>query len=227
MNWFMSFYRAALGKKVVMAVTGIVLFGFVVGHMAGNLKVFEGPAKFNAYAEFLREMGTPLIPHGGLLWIARLVLLGCVGLHIHAAVSLVLLARRARPQDYDRREVVQLDYAARTMRWGGLIIALYVLYHLLQLTWGWGAVHPDFVPGDVYHNVVAAFSVPWIALTYVVANLVLGFHLYHGLWSMFQSLGWNHPRYNPWRRAFATAFAVIVTAGFIAVPVAVLTGLVS
>jgi succinate dehydrogenase / fumarate reductase cytochrome b subunit len=222
MTWFRSIYRSAVGKKATMAATGLLLFGFVAGHMVGNLKFFLGPAEFQAYADGLRSLGYPLFPHGSLLWIARLALLGAVGLHVHAAATLWREARRARPRDYSRREAVQLDYAARTMRWGGVILLLYVVYHLLHLTSG--DAHPDFREHDVYHNVAAGFEVPWVAAVYVAANLVLGFHLYHGLWSLFQSLGWNHPRYNPWRRAFAVAFAVLVAAGFIAVPVAVVAG---
>lgn len=225
MNWFLSFYRSAVGKKAVMAATGILLFGFVFGHMVGNLKFFLGPAEFQDYADGLRSLGYPIFPHESLLWIVRLGLLAAVGLHVHAAVTLWLQARRARPEDYSQRELVQLDYAARTMRWGGLIVLSYVVYHLMHLTWG--NAHSDFRPHDIYHNVLAGFQVPWIAGVYIVANLVLGFHLYHGLWSLFQSLGWNHPRYNPWRRAFAVIFSVVVTAGFLSVPLAVVTGLVS
>lgn len=227
MNWFADFYSSTLGKKAVMAVTGIILFGFVLGHMAGNLKVFQGAEHFNAYAEGLRDLGEPIVPRTGLLWVVRLVLLGSVVLHITSATQLTLLNRRARPRDYDQRTAVQMDYASRTMRWGGVILALYVLYHLMHLTWG--NANPDFVAGDVYHNVVVGFSPShWpVAVVYIVANLILGLHLYHGLWSMFQSLGWNHPRYNRWRRTFAVIFSVVVTAGFVSVPLAVLTGLVS
>ena len=224
MTWFLSFYRSAINKKAVMAVTGIALFGFVFGHMLGNLKFFLGREEFQAYADELRALGYPLFPHGSLLWIVRGGLLAAVALHVHAATTLWLQARQARPQNYSRRELVQLDYAARTMRWGGALILLYVVYHLLHLTWG--NAHPDFRADDVYHNVLAGFSVPWVAAVYIVANAILGFHLYHGLWSLFQSLGWNHPRYNPWRRAFAVVFSLVVAAGFISVPVAVLAGLV-
>lgn len=227
MNWFASFYRSAVGKKAVMAVTGIVLFGFVVAHVVGNLKAFAGPAAFDEYAAFLRDVGHPAVPHQGVLWLLRLTLLAAVVLHVHAATSLVLMARRARPRDYARYDPVQLDYAARTMRWGGVIILLYVIYHLLHLTTG--TLHPDFLPPEggshhAYHNLVVGLSNPVTAWVYVLASLVLGFHLYHGLWSMFQSMGWNHPRYNRWRRAFAVVFAVAVTAGFMAVPLAVQLG---
>ncbi len=207
-----------------MAGTGILLFGFVLIHLAGNLKLYQGPEKINAYAEWLREVGTPALPHGGLLWAARAVLLAAVALHIAAAWRLTVLNRRARPIGYGRRQVVQASYAARTMRWGGVIVLLVVLYHLAQFTWGLSWAHPDFVPGDVYHNVVAGFRLPWVGVAYVVAQLALALHLKHGLWSMFQSLGWNHPRYNPWRQRFATTFAVLIAAGNISFPVAVWAG---
>ena len=225
MNWFVSFYKSSLGKKAAMAVTGLVLFGFVVGHMAGNLKAFQGAEKINHYAEWLREVGEPLLPHEGFLWIFRLVLLGAVGIHILAATQLTLQNRRARPVRYRMRKGVQLDYASRTMRWSGVLVGLYVLYHLMHFTWG--NAHRDFIAGDVYHNLVVGFQSPLVSGVYIVANLLLGLHLYHGLWSLFQSLGWNHPRFNPWRRTFAVAFAVIVTAGFISVPLGVLTGVIS
>lgn len=223
--WFFELYRTSVAKKAIMAISGIILFGWIFAHMMGNLKIFAGPEKFNHYAEFLREMGTPLFPESGVLWIMRIVLLVAVGLHIWSATSLTLVNRRARPHDYARREGVQLDYAARTMRVSGYLIAVYVVYHLMHLTWG--TVNPGFVPGDAYGNVVRGFSVAPVAVVYIVANVLLGTHLYHGLWSMFQSLGWNHPAYNAWRRHFAITFSVLVTLGFVSVPVAVLAGVVS
>jgi succinate dehydrogenase / fumarate reductase cytochrome b subunit len=216
--------RSAIGQKAVMAVTGFVLFGFVLGHLAGNLKLYQGPEKLNAYAEWLREVGAPALPHGALLWTARAGLLLAVGLHIASAWRLTVLNRSARPHDYAVRQVVQASYAARTMRWGGVIVALFVVYHLAHFTWGFAWVHPDFVPGDVYHNVVAGLRVPWVAAFYVAAQVALGFHLHHGLWSMFQSLGWDHLRWNPWRERFAAVFALVIAAGNISFPVAVLAG---
>jgi succinate dehydrogenase / fumarate reductase cytochrome b subunit len=220
MSWFGDFYKSAVGKKAVMAVTGIILFGFVLVHMLGNLKLYEGPQLLNNYAGFLRSVGGPAVPPSGLLWVARLVLLVAVFLHMWAAWQLTLLNRQARPADYVRRDVVHTTYASRTMRWGGIIILLFVLYHLLDLTWG--VTNPAYVEKDVYHNVVASFSRWWISLFYIVAQLALGLHLYHGLWSLFQSLGWNHPRFNRWRSGFAHAFAWIITLGNISFPVAVL-----
>lgn len=226
MSSFLSLYRSAIGKKAIMAITGLALFGFVLVHMLGNLKLYQGPEKINAYGEWLREVGSPAIPHEGLLWMARLVLLGAVGLHILSATQLTLINLRARPKDYRDREAIQATYASRTMRWGGVIIALFVVYHLAHFTWG--SVHPDFIPGDVYHNVVSGFQVWWVSAFYILAQIALGFHLSHGLWSMFQSLGWWHSEADrDWRRTFAVTFALVITLGNISFPLAVLAGFVS
>lgn len=224
MSWLLRFYRSAIGKKMVMAVSGIILFGFVLVHMAGNLKLYAGAEAMNQYGEFLRDVGKPLLPREGLLWIARIVLLGAVVAHIDAAVKLTLMNRKARPVGYRHHDYVQASYASRTMRWGGLIILLFILYHLAHFTVG--AAHPDFRHGEPYHNVVVGFSSPLISAIYILANLALGLHLYHGLWSMFQSMGWNHPKFNPWRRKFAILFAIVVTLGNISFPIAVLAGVV-
>jgi succinate dehydrogenase / fumarate reductase cytochrome b subunit len=206
-------------------VTGLILFGWLAGHLLGNLKVFQGAEKFNAYAEFLRTMGTPLLPEAGILWIARALLTVAIALHIWSATSLTLTNRRARSNDYENRRGVQLDYAARTMRWSGYLIAFYIVYHLMHLTWG--NAHHNFIAHDPYANLVSGFQILPVALVYIVANLLLGMHLYHGLWSMFQSLGLNHPSYNPWRRTFAVTFAIVMSLGFMSIPVAVLLGVIS
>ena len=224
MAWLVEFYRSPLAKKAVMAITGILLFGFVLTHMLGNAKMYFGEEAFNAYAEGLRFLGSPFLPHGQALWIARIGLLVAVLLHIWSAWKLTLINRRARPSPYVRKDIVQASYASRTMRWGGVIIFLFVVYHLLHLTFG--TVHSDFVEGNPYHNVVTGFQNPIISAFYILANVVLAFHLYHGLWSMFQSLGWNHPSYRNLRRSFARAFALLVTAGNISFPLAVLAGIV-
>jgi succinate dehydrogenase / fumarate reductase cytochrome b subunit len=224
MAWLIEFYKSAVGKKAVMAVSGIVLFGFVVTHMLGNLKLYQGPEKLNAYAEWLRTIGEPALPHEGMLWILRLGLIAAVVLHIWSAWQVTVLSRRARPEGYARKAWVQATYASRTMRWGGVIVLAFILYHLLHLTFG--TVHGDFVHGDVYHNVVSGFQNPLISGFYIVANLCLGLHLFHGLWSMFQSLGWNHPSFKAVRRPFALTFALLITAGNVSFPLAVLTGLV-
>ena len=224
MAWFPDLYRSAVGKKAVMAATGIILFGFVLGHLLGNLKLYLGPAALNSYSRFLRTAGEPVVPANVLLWAVRLLLIAAAVLHVWAAWQLSRASRAARPDAYVAGTRIHTTYASRTMRWGGVIILLFVIYHLLHLTWG--TVHPAFVPGDVYHNVVTGFQVWWVSLFYIAAQVALGFHLYHGLWSMFQSLGWSHPRFDLWRNGFAHAFAWLITLGNISFPVAVLSGLV-
>lgn len=221
-----SLVSTAVGKKIMMAISGIVLFGFVFFHMLGNLKMYLGAEAYNHYAEWLREMGEPLFPHGVALWIARIILLAAVVIHIWSAWVVSRESRAARPHKYSMRQAVQIGYAERTMRWGGVIILLFVLYHLAQFTWGMSWAHPDFISGDVYHNVVTGFSIWYVSAFYIVAQVFLGMHLYHGLWSLFQSLGWNHPKYNIWRRRFAQVFSWVVVVGNISFPVAVLTGFV-
>ena len=224
MTWVGNFYRSAIGKKAVMAVTGVILFGWIFLHMVGNLKLYFGPEKMNHYAVWLRDLGAPILPHEGALWLMRVLLLVCVVLHIHAAFALTVMNRKARPVGYRDRDYLAATYAARTMRWGGVIILLFVIYHLLHLTTG--QAHPTFIKNDVYYNVVSGFQVWWVSAIYIVAQLALAMHLYHGLWSMFNSLGLNHARFNPWRRVFATTFAVIVALGNISLPIAVLLGVV-
>jgi succinate dehydrogenase / fumarate reductase cytochrome b subunit len=212
-------------QKALMAATGLVLFGFVLTHMLGNMKVYLGSDDLNHYAEWLREVGSPMIPHGGALWIARGVLLACVGLHMGSAFSLAQRARAAREAGYELHRPLASTYASRTMRFGGIIIVLFVVYHILHLTTG--SVHRDFVPGDVYHNFIAGFRHLPSSLFYIVAQLALGLHLSHGIASMLQSLGINHPIINPWRRPLANAFALVITLGNISFPVAVMTGILS
>ena len=217
-HWLLSFWRSTVGKKVVMALTGAIGLGYVAAHMLGNLQVFEGAGKINAYAALLKS-------NMGLLWMARSVLVIAVGLHIVAAYQLARISQRSRPVGYKRWRAVGSDFASRTMRWTGPLIALFIVYHLLHLTTG--AVHPDFVEADVYHNVISGFRVWYVSVIYIVAMLMLALHLYHGAWSMFESLGLNHPKYNRLIRALATILTAIVVAGFIAIPAAVLMGFIS
>jgi succinate dehydrogenase / fumarate reductase, cytochrome b subunit len=212
-----AFYQSVIGKKVVMAVTGFVLTGFVLGHMVGNLQVFLGPERFNAYAALLQGMG-------GLLWLVRLVLLASVVLHIVAAVQLALLKLEARPVDYVKKAALVSTYAARTMIWSGPIVGAFLVYHILHFTTG--TAHPDFRHGDVYHNFVIGFANPAVSLFYMVANILLAIHLYHGVWSMFQSIGVAHPRYTPWLKLLSQAFGFIIGFGNVSMPLAVLTGIV-
>lgn len=224
--WPVEFYRSGVGKKYVMAITGIVLLGYVLAHMLGNLKLYLGAEELNKYAEYLRQIGEPILPETGLLWIFRVALIVAFVLHIHAAYGLTVMNRKARPQKYAaKRDWAASDFASRTMRWSGIIVLLFVVFHLLDLTWG--TVNPGFVHGDVYRNVVASFQRWPVALSYVVANLALGLHIYHGAWSLFQSMGWNNRRFNHWRRYFSVAFAAIVTLGNVSFPIAVFTGVVS
>lgn len=224
MTWFGNFYRSSIGKKAVMAVTGLILFGWIFLHMVGNLKLYMGAVHMNEYAHFLRAMGAPAVPESGILWAMRLLLLVCVVFHIHAAWALTQMASAARPVGYRDRQYVKATYASRTMRWGGVIILLFIIYHLLHLTTG--QLHNNFVQDDAYHNVVAGFQVWWVAAIYIIANLALGLHLYHGVWAMFGSLGLTNPRIEAVRRAFATVFAVLITAANVSFPLAVLTGIV-
>lgn len=207
-----------------MAVTGVILFLFVVGHLLGNLKVFQGPEHFNAYAEGLRTVGAPFFARGQVLWLVRAALLLAVFAHIWAAIAVTRASWRARPVGYHRLTPAETTYAARTMRWGGVLIVLYVVYHLLDLTFG--AANPAFVPGDVYHNLVASFQRWPVAIGYVAAVAVVGLHIDHGLWSACQTLGLNRPPTFRWRRGAAAAIAVLITAGYVAIPVAVLAGVV-
>ena len=217
-----SLSRSLIGKKIIMAVTGLILFLFVVGHMLGNLKVFEGPQKFNAYAEGLRTVGAPFFGRGQLLWAARIALLFSVFAHLWAALAVTRASWQARPVGYRRLETTETTYAARTMRWGGIIILLYVVYHLLDLTFG--SANPDFVPGDVYHNLVVSFARAPVSAVYIVAVIAVALHIYHGLWSAFQTLGLNRPPTSGWRRGAAAVVAVLIAGGYIAIPLAVLTG---
>jgi len=215
-------YRSSVGKKILMAFSGLILFGFIVGHMVGNLKVLTGPEAFNHYAEFLREIGYPLLPHQSFLWGFRLLLLGAVLLHASSAFQLWASSRAARTGGYGKKADLSFSYASRTMRWGGVILALFIVYHLLHLTVG--SAHPDFIPGDVYHNYVTAFQSPLIFGFYLVAQAALCFHLYHGLWSVTQTLGASHPKYDPIRRPVAVVLSLGIFVGFLIPPVLVLAG---
>ncbi len=221
--WPVEFYRSAVGKKWVMAITGIMLMGFVLGHMVGNLKMYQGAHALNVYGEFLRELLYPLLPRTLLLWIVRGGLIVAFAFHIHAAVSLTRMNRRAQAGGYATpRDYQAASIASRSMRWTGAIILLYLVFHLADLTWG--LLDPDFVRGDVYRNVQSSLTNAVPAAIYIVANVALGIHLFHGSWSMFQSLGLNNPKYNAWRRNFAIGFAAIVTLGNLSFPLAVVSG---
>jgi len=218
-----AFYDSVIGKKIVMAVTGFILFGFVLVHMLANLQVFlpvsaDGVPPLNAYSEHLRALPP-------LLWGARLVLLASVILHIVAAWQLTWLNKfEARATRYVKYTPSASNYASRTMVWSGPIIFFYVIYHLLDFTFG--TVNPDYQPGNPFHNVIASFQHPVIAGFYIVANVLLAMHLYHGIWSMFQTLGVSHPRYSAILEKASAVFAILIGVGFCSVPLAVMFGLV-
>lgn len=233
MTWFGNFYRSSIGKKAVMAGTGLILFGWILMHMLGNLKLYMPPHEdsegimqpaMDIYAVGLRELGAPFLPETALLWVTRIILLICVVLHIHAAYALTRMAAAARPVGYRDRQFVKATYSSRTMRWGGVIILLFIIYHLLHLTTG--QAHHQYEHGQVHHNVVSGFQVWWVSAVYIIANLALGLHLYHGVWAMFGSLGVTNARVEQWRRPFATLFALLITVVNISFPLAVLMGIV-
>ncbi len=223
--WPVAFYRSAVGKKWVMAITGLMIIGFVVSHAVGNLKVYLGAEEFNHYGEFLRELLVPLLPRTVFLWIIRLGLITAFVFHIHAAYGLTRTNWRARGDGYVQDRDWQVATAAsRSMRWTGVVIGLFILFHLADLTWG--TANPDFVRGDVYRNLVATFSRPPVVVIYLVANIALVIHLFHGTWSMFQSLGLNNPRWNAWRKSFAIGLAAVVGVMNLSFPLAVTFGIV-
>jgi succinate dehydrogenase / fumarate reductase cytochrome b subunit len=218
----LSFYHTTIGKKIVMAVTGAIWVGYVLLHMFGNLKFFIGPESINAWAEFLRAFGAEVIGRSGVLWLARAVLLVSLILHITTAVQLKRLDRASRPVGYRQRRFLSADFAGRTMGWGGLFILVFVIYHVLHMTTG--TVHPAFEEGQVYRNLVVGLGQPLVATFYILAMVVLALHLYHGTWSLLQTLGVNaFPKSAPLRR-LGHLVAFVVAGGFMLVPLAILFG---
>jgi succinate dehydrogenase / fumarate reductase cytochrome b subunit len=221
----LNFWRSAVGKKWVMALSGIALLGYVLAHMIGNLKLFLGESHLNEYAEWLRTLGEPVFPRTVLLWGMRIGLIAAFVLHIVAAYQLTRMNQKSRSAYQAPRDYVAANFASRTMRWTGVIIALYLIFHLLDLTWG--SANPDFRRGEVFDNLVESFQRVPVAIVYIVANIALAFHIFHGAWSMFQSLGWNNPRFNIYRRYFAAAFALVIGIGNVSMPLLVVTGVVT
>jgi succinate dehydrogenase / fumarate reductase cytochrome b subunit len=218
--WPIEFYRSAVGKKWTMALSGVVIMGFVVAHLIGNLKLYLGRGEINLYGEALRDMPGHILPRTVLLWTIRLVLIAAFVIHLHSAYALTRLNHKARPTKYQSpRDYVAANYASRTMRVSGIIVGAYLIFHLADLTW-WGTTK-QFVRGDPYNNLIFSLQRPLVAAVYVIANLALGLHLIHGAWSMFQSLGINNPRINLARRRFAQLFAAVVVAGNVSFPLAV------
>jgi len=210
----LTLHQTTIGKKVVMALSGVVIVGFTIGHFLGNLNLYRGQEAMDAYAEFLQSL-TPV------LWGTRLLLLFALGVHIWSAFSLWLRNTKARGSRYKKRHDLATDYAARTMYWSGPILLLFVVYHLLHFT-----ILPDH-PGEVYRNVVEGFQNPLIAGVYIAGNVALGSHIFHGIYSAFQTLGANHPRFNAYRRDLAIAISAAITIGNLSFPISVLAGFVT
>ncbi len=223
-NRAVRFYEAPLGKKAVMAVTGLILFGYVIGHLLGNLQLYSADREqINRYAAFLHSPQFALA-----LWTVRALLLAAVILHIVAAVQLWLQNRASRPVGYIKKDDVPAAYAARTMIWSGPILAAFIVFHILHLTVGSVVPLQEGAEGpDVRYNLVTGFQNPWISAFYVFAMILLCLHLYHGVWSMFQSMGVSHPRYTPWLKKGAAIIAILIAIGNISIPIAVMAGLVS
>ncbi|MFF2924865.1 succinate dehydrogenase cytochrome b subunit [Streptomyces celluloflavus] len=217
-------WRSTVGKKTAMAVSGIVMLLYLVAHMLGNLKIFFGALDFNGYAAWLRTIGEPFLHHEWFLWIVRVVLVVAVVTHAVAAYQLSRRDTAARPTAYSHRRR-RASYATRTMRWGGVILGLFIVWHILDLTTL--TVNPRAESGHPYENAVASFSTWYSATIYLVAMLALGLHIRHGFWSAAQTLGANRPGLDRPLKGLANGLAALLTLGFIAVPVSVLTGVVS
>ena len=215
-----AFFASTVGKKIVMAVSGLIMVGYVILHMAGNLQIFEGAARLNTYSAFLHG------PANEALWIIRVVLIVALIAHVVSAYQLTIIDRAARPVLYVKREMQVATVASRTMRIGGVLLLLFIVLHVLHFTTLTLQPAP-LVEGDVYANVIASFRIWWVTLFYVVAMIALGFHLYHGAWSSVRTLGYERGRLDPFRRPVAIALAIIIWAGFTLVPVAVYFHLVS
>lgn len=218
MNWIAEFYRSLIGKKVVMAVSGILLVGFLLSHMASNVLVFKDPESLTHYGEWLRSFGP-------LLWVARLGLIGLAVLHILSALELTRINRQARPVGYQRLRAASSTWGARSMRVGGVILLLFIVFHLLHFTTGTIFPGAVFEPGEVGRNVVVGFTgQPLVVAFYVVAMVALGLHLSHGVWSFFQTLGLNHPHWNRARRVTAWVLTVAIAGGLLLIPLGVAAG---
>lgn len=220
-----SLWRSTIGKKFVMAVTGLIWFGYLIAHLWGNLKIYAGPSYLNEYGVFLRTVGGPLFGPSQLLWVARIILIPAFAIHILAAVQIKQRDLASRPHAYARRRNLESTFASRTMLWGGVFILLFVIYHVLDFTFG--TVNPSYEEGNIYHNVVASFRILPVAVFYVLAMLAVGLHLFHGIWSSFQTLGLSTTRSNRLIRNLAIIFSLVLTVGNVSIPIAVLFGVVS
>src|SRR5579863_1754803 len=211
------FWNTTVGKKAVMAVSGVVLAGFVAAHLLGNLQIFLGPERFNGYARALKALPE-------LLWAVRITLIVSVVVHIWSSIQLAVVKSEARPLGYVRSKSIASSYASRTMYMSGPIVAAFIIYHLMQFTFGVGGT--PYVESDPYGNVINGFRVPAVSLFYIIAMGLLCLHLRHGLSSMVQSLGLEHPRYTPGLKALAVIVATLIFFGFVSIPIAVMAGVI-
>lgn len=219
-------FSSPVSLKWFMAISGIMGLGFILVHMIGNMHLYEGPEQVNFYAESLRTLGGHLSPRGGVLWLMRVGLVTALVVHLFAATRITMINRKARPKKYaSKRDYVVAKFASRTILLSGIWIGVFILFHLADLTWG--SANPDFQHGDAYNNVVTSFERPAVAVFYILSMGVLSVHIFHGAWSIFQSLGVNSPRYNSWRRGFAVGFAAIILIGNVSFPVMVQLGVIS
>lgn len=217
-NWVARFYGSTIGRKIVMAVTGIVLVGFITIHMTGNLLVHRGAEAMNHYAAFLKG-------NAPLLWGTRIVVLLATILHIHSALTLTRRAATARPDRYVRLAPQVATWSSRLMRAGGVLLAVFLVFHILHFTTG-TVLPSQFVEGEVYQNVVRSFSITWVAAFYLISMLALSLHLHHGVWSLFQTLGANHPHLEGGRKRLAWLLSIAIPIGFASVPLAIIAGMV-
>jgi succinate dehydrogenase / fumarate reductase cytochrome b subunit len=221
-----AFYRSTIGKKIIMGITGLVGVGFVILHMAGNLQAFIGSSKLNDYGAMLHG------PLAEVTWLLRIVLIVAVVLHVLMAYQLTQLSNAARPIGYQQKVPQVSTLASRTMKWGGLLLLLFIVVHILHFTTetidpaGWRGMTDNHGNRDVYGNIVASFRIWWVSAFYIIAMLALGLHLYHGAWSSIRTLGYAKPSRHPLRRKIALAIAAIVWLGFTLVPVGVVVGLI-
>ncbi|MEZ5321722.1 MAG: succinate dehydrogenase cytochrome b subunit [Microthrixaceae bacterium] len=224
--WPVTFYRSAVGKKWVMALTGVAMLLFLIGHLVGNLKIYLGAEgggyAIDHYAHALRTLLHPIMPNQVVLWILRIGLMIALVLHVHSAATLTIMNRKARPVGYQStRDYIAANFASRSMRYTGIIVAAYLVFHLLDLTWGKTGDH--FVAGRVHDNMIASMQRWPVAIAYIVANIAVAVHLYHGTWSVFQSMGLNNPRYNAARRVFAVGISTLIGVGNVLFPLLIVT----
>jgi succinate dehydrogenase / fumarate reductase, cytochrome b subunit len=220
--WLREVWRSSIGKKVIVAITGTILAAYVVLHMYGNLKAFQGAEAIDSYSEWLRTAGEPALPRNGALWIVRAILLFSLVVHVIGVVQLGARNRAARPDGY-RAPVIQRSFASRTMLYGGILLLVFIVFHILQLTTG--TITPsDYAEGAVYHNLYEVFQNPLFVAIYLGVSIVLALHTWHGLWSSTQTAGWDKPNRNPTFRRLSTAIAFAVAVGFASVPIALWTG---